>query len=814
MKRVTFITILFFICTQIYGQNSVTGIVSDENKVPIPGAHVVLENAYFGTITNPNGSFLLSNISNGKYKLKVSFLGYNTYINEINVNSDLDINIQLSPSDILTDEVIVSAIRADMKTPVAYTKIDNEEIQKRNTGKDIPFILSMVPSVVSSSDAGAGVGYSGFRIRGSDATRINVTVNGIPLNDPESHGVFWVNMPDFSSSLEDIQVQRGVGSSTNGAAAFGASVNLRTLALNKEAYSQISTSYGSFNTWKTNLAAGTGLINNKFAFDARVSKIHSDGFIDRAWSDLESFYLSGSYYDKKNLLKFNIISGQEETYQAWNGVPKVRLENDYEGMMRYQDHYLYSEEETQQMLNSDSRTYNRYTYENEIDHYEQAHYQLHYSRELTQNLQFSTALHYTHGEGYYEQFKANDDFEDYGLENAIIGSDTIESTDLIRRKWLNNNFYGFTYSLEFNPNKKFSATLGGAWNKYDGGHYGRIIWAQFASNGNPARKWYENDGTKSDFNVFYKMNYTLFEKFNLWSDIQYRHIDYEIMGVHDDFKDLTMSTNFDFINPKIGLSVNLTNNKVIYTSFAVANREPSRGAFRDAKTDVEPKPEILHDYEAGFRMNTQSFSFNANVYYMNYTDQLVMTGEINDVGAAILANVPDSYRAGIELIAGISPTKWFRWTANTTLSQNRIENFTEYVDDWDDYVQNVSYLGTTDLSFSPNITAASEIVVMPINNFEISALTKYVGSQYIDNTMNDSRMLDAYTTTDLNLSYKFETKLFKEVAINLSLNNIFNAEYETNAWVYRYYYGVEHNQIDGYFPQAGFHFLAGLNIKI
>ncbi|MCF6332663.1 MAG: TonB-dependent receptor [Draconibacterium sp.] len=592
-----------------------------------------------------------------------------------------------------------------------------------------------------------------------------------------------------------------------------ATINLQTNTLNKDAYGEYKTAAGTFNTFKNTVAAGTGLLNGKFAVDARLSKITSDGYIDRANSNLKSFFVSAAYYSENTILKANIFSGFEETYQAWNGVPSVRLNNDLEGMQRYEDHWLYSPKQTQEMINSDSRTYNLYTYENQVDHYQQDNYQLHFSHKLNRSWNINASVHYTYGRGYYENYKEEEDLADYKLPNIVVGSETIESTDLVNRKWLDNDFYGVTYSIIYNENKS-DFILGGGISKYDGNHFGNVIWGQYLGNVKPNREWYRNNGVKKDYNIYAKYNYLVAEKINLFVDLQYRQIEYSIKGIDDDLRDLGQSHDFNFFNPKLGVFYQPTNNQKLYLSFAVANREPNRSTYVDkAPNGKTPQHETLHDWELGYNFSSSNFSFSANYYFMNYKNQLVLTGEINDVGAPIMVNVDKSFRTGIELQAGAKISNNFQWNGNTTFSLNKIYNFTEYVDNWDTWGQEVYELGTTDLAFSPNVVANSQFVFTPAKKFNLAFVSSFVGKQFIDNTSNEDRTLKAYFVNSINADYKFTTNIFEEIRLHLSVNNLFNEKYESNAWVYSYILGGERFKMDGYFPQAGIHFMFGLDFK-
>ncbi|MGF7139555.1 TonB-dependent receptor [Roseimarinus sediminis] len=811
--RFIFLVLAILTAGTVAAQLQLKGKVSTADNQPLPGATVRIEGSTLGTVTDPQGLFSLAPLTPGRVQLEVSFIGYETIKQELLLRNDTTLAFTLHEEAVLTEEVFVYATRAGSSTPVTSTRVEKAALEQRNLGQDIPYLLNTTPSFVSTSDAGTGIGYTGFRIRGTDANRINVSINGVPVNDAESHGVFWVNMPDFGSSIESVQVQRGVGTSTNGAAAFGGTINMQTNTLRKEAYAEYNGAAGSFSTFKNTVSIGSGLINEHFSFDARLSKITTDGFIDRAWSDLKSFFVSGGYYAGNTIIKVNIFSGIEKTYQAWNGVPKVRLNNDMEGMQRYEDHWLYSPRQTSEMINSDARTYNLYTYENETDNYQQDHYQLLFSHQFGDYINFNTALHYTYGRGYYEQFREDDDFEDYGLDNVVTGSDTITSTDLVRQKWLDNDFYGATFSLSY-LKEKVDFTLGGGWNRYQGRHFGNITWAQFLGTTEKDFEWYNNTGIKSDFNVYGKLNYRLSAAFNLYADLQYRNIMYSIDGMDDDFRDLTQDHDYDFINPKLGLYYAPSASSSAYLSWAVGHREPSRTTLVDTDSDMsEPRPETLNDFEAGYKYTDNRLSAGVNIYYMLYDDQLILTGEINDVGSPILVNVDNSYRAGLELVAGARLLPNLKWEANATLSRNEISNFTEYVDNWDEGGQSAFEHGNTTIAFSPSLIANSMLSYEAVKHLELNLISQYVGKQYIDNSASSARMLNAYLVNNLGITYSLFPQKIKEIQFTLLINNLLNAEYETNAWVYSYILGGERYEMDGYFPQAGINFLAGINIR-
>lgn len=813
MKRIYLTLLLQCIVFWGFAQFTLSGTVKTETGERLVGANLTLSGGFNGTTTDVNGVYQFKNLKGGVYRLAVSFIGYEKQTNEVKLTGNQTLDVVMKQDHILAEEVLVSATRAKEKTPVAFATVEKQEIKDNNLGQDIPYLLGLTPSFVATSDAGTGVGYTNFRIRGTDLNRINVTVNGIPMNDAESHGTWWVDIPDLASSTDNIQVQRGVGTSTNGAAAFGATINLQTTTINKDAYAEYSTSAGSFGTLKNSVGVGSGLLKGKFTFDARLSKVSSDGFIDRASSDLKSYFVSGGYFTDKTILKLNVFSGLEDTYQAWNGVPSVRLNNDMTGMQRYADHWLYSQKQVDEMVSSNSRTYNLYTYKNEIDHYQQDHYQLLFSQKVTSAFSLNTSLFYTSGKGYYEQYKEDQKLADYLITPPVIGGETVKKSDLIRRKWLDNDFYGVTFSGTFKQETS-EFTFGGGYNEYDGNHFGRVIWARNAGNSEMDHKWYRGTGLKKDFNLFAKYNYELAENLNLFADFQYRKIDYLIDGLDDDLRNLTQNHHFEFFNPKVGLFYKLSDRQNIYANFARANREPNRDNYVDADPNgKQPTYETLNDFELGYKYNAPRVAFGANAYFMSYQNQLILTGEINDVGAPIMVNVDNSYRAGIELMAGMKLTNNFKWDVNLTLSKNKIKDFTEYVDDWDNGGQIANKLGTTDLAFAPEVIANSQLSWMATKGLNVSLQSFSVSKQYIDNSSSNERKLDGYFLNNLKFTYRVSQKFAREFNLHLIVNNLFDVEYENNAWVYSYVYEGKRFAMDGYFPQAGINFMAGLDIK-
>lgn len=812
MKKIIFLATTLFTTLNSIAQYSVYGTIQDSLSNPVVGATIKIVDTYKGVSSDNNGNYKINNLKPQSYQLEISYIGYETQQIEIeNLTQDKELNITLKEAQLTLDEFMVSATRVKDNSPIAHTNINIQDIEKNNLGQDIPFLLQNAVSIVSTSDAGAGVGYTGFRLRGSDATRINVTVNGIPINDAESQGTYWVNMPDFASSTEDIQIQRGVGSSTGGAGAFGGTVNLETTTLKEKAYGEIATSYGSFNTQKYTAKIGTGLINNHWAFDARASYIKSDGYIDRATSDLKSYYLSGGYYGKNTSLKLIYFAGKETTYQSWWGTPESRITGNKDDMETHASNNGLDSVQTYNLLNS-GRTYNYYQYLNETDNYAQDHAQLLFTHQFSTKLTANVALHYTYGRGYYEQYRKDDDFASYGLDDLIIGTDTITTTDLIRRRWLDNDFYGTTYNFKYN-NSKLSVIFGGGYNQYLGRHFGELIWMRFANNTGKGYRYYDNEATKNDFNSYLKADYLIGNKLTVFADIQVRTIDYSTKGKDNDLGMLAIDTNFIFVNPKGGVNYQLNSNIRAYASVSVGNHEPVRTDFIDNPADKQPKAESMIDYEAGVEAKYKKVVLQGNFYYMDYTNQLILTGELNDVGSSIRANVDKSYRAGFEFISSFLVSKKVSINLNATLSQNKIAKFTEVLYDYTngyDVVEN--HFENTDIAYSPNVIAAAGIEYKPLKALSLMLQTKYVGEQFLDNTSNAKRKINAYQTVDGRLSYSIYPKKMREISFNLLMNNLFNNLYSSNGYTYSYLYeGLITENF--YYPQAGTNFLVGLTFK-
>ena len=709
---------------------------------------------------------------------------------------NMGLQAQQQPTDSLEgkkvelDEVFVSAVRVTKASPVTFSNLTKEEIAPRNLGQDIPILMNFLPSVVTTSDAGAGVGYTGIRVRGSDATRVNVTINGIPYNDAESQGTFWVNMPDFASSTQSLQLQRGVGTSTNGAGAFGASLNLLTDGFSEDAFAQIGSSIGSFNTMRNNIKFSTGMLNDHVEISGRLSQITSDGYIDRARADMDSYFLQGAYKDGNTVIKALLFGGHEITYQAWYGIDAETLEND----RTFNPSGIYTDDNGVTQF-----------YDNEVDNYKQNHAQLLWNERLSDDWNMNIALHYTRGRGFFEQFREDDDFVTYGFEPLTVNGVEVNTTDLIRRRWLDNDFYGTVFSANYKKDK-LDLIMGGGWNRYEGDHFGEVIWARFASDSEIRDRYYDDTSVKTDFNFYTKANYQLDKQWSLYADLQYRAVGYQANGEETGLVDDT----FNFFNPKAGLTFDLNRNNNFYFSYAVANREPNRNDYEGGN----PKPERLEDYELGWRYVSSSVQVNTNMYYMQYQDQLVLTGALNDVGAPLRENVGDSYRLGLEIDANISLGDKFALRPNAALSINENRNFVFERDG------ELEELGNTNIAFSPNIVLGNIFVYSPTTNFQMSLLSKYVGKQYMGNIDSETSVLDAYSQTDFNIQYELKCNGFlKSIVFSALVNNIFNAKFESNGYFFTFDddFSVPDTittvEGAGFYPQAGTNFLLGANLN-
>ncbi len=796
MKKIFFSILMSIASLQFaWAQYSVSGQVTDAQNNPLIGATILLDSGNTGTVTDVNGHFIIHNIKPNDYELKVSYLGFNKKSSQITVQRDVKLQIVLIEKSVLTGEVVVTSIKAGDKTPVAKTNITKEELKTLNAADDMPLLLSMTPSVVYATESGIGVGNTSLRIRGTDATRINITVNGIPLNDSESQGVYWVNMPDFSSSVDEVQVQRGVGTSTNGGAAFGASINFNTTGYHAEPFTEISSTAGSFNTFKNSINTSTGLLKDKFSFDVRYSDLQSDGYVDYTFSDHQSLYLSGTMHLQNSFLKANIIHGKQRTGISWEGIHKDSLKTN----RTYNPAGQYTDE------NGNSRYY-----KNQTDNYIQTHYQLFYSQKIGNKWLMNTALHYTDGGGFYEEYKENKEFQQYGWEEVILPRlDTLKLTDMIRQKWLESDFYGFTASLNYNY-ENLQMNFGGGWNKHDGDHYGMVVWARYAGVSEQEDEWYRNKGVKKDYNVYAKVNYQFSPQLNVFGDLQYRGIEYTMEGPDDDLVSLDQHHQYDFFNPKAGVFYTLNPKHQMYASYAVANREAARADFKEAKGDTEanPKPERLNDVEVGYHFQSSKIAANINFYYMFYKDQLIPTGEKSSVGYTIMTNVEKSYRTGIELDLGVQLLPKLRWDGNATFSKNIIKDFVQTYDPDEDPSNNNNvhiYHGDNQIAYSPNIIANSTFSFDALRKTNLKLITKHVGEQYFDNTENAQRKLSDYTVFNAIVTQEFNPTWMKKIELQLSVNNLFNTKYVSNAYGYIWFENNVEKFEAAYYPQAGTH---------
>lgn len=705
------------------------------------------------------------------------------------------------------ERVDILANRATRKSGTAFTNIGKEELQKENLGKDIPYLLSLTPSAITTSDAGTGIGYTTLRVRGTDATRINVTINGIPLNDSESHCLYWVNVPDLASSLKDVQVQRGAGTSTNGAGAFGASVNMMTDNASFTPSASFQGTYGSFNTHKETFRAATGLIGDHWAFDARLSNIGSDGYIDRATARMQSFFTQGAFYSGATSVKLLVFGGKEKTYHAWNYASKEEMKQ-------------YGRTFNSCGMYTDSEGNIRF-YENQNDIYSQLHSQLLLNHSFNAYWKLNAALHYTHGEGYYEEYKPGSNLTEYGLTSLRDEQGNPVPDDLIRRKQMDNDFLGAVAGAAYRRGP-WDIAFGGAFNSYQGKHFGRVIWVQqYLGSLDPLHPYYDSKAHKEDGNFYVKGSYDITSQLSVYADIQYRHIHYRIKGENDKYnpqtgamQTLNVDERFNFCNPKAGINWEINTANRLYASFAVAQKEPTRNNYTEMRQDRLPRPERLLDYELGYQYQSRKAAIGVNLYFMNYKDQLILTGEVNEIGEALTDNIPRSYRAGVELTGSLQPTDWFRWDLNATWSRNRIIDFTETLYDGD-MKPWVIHHGDTPIAFSPDWIANNRFT-FSYRQWEASLTTQYVGSQYMSNAGQKDQMLDAYCVSNLSLSYTFRPRRIKALTLGVTVYNLFNEEYENNGYAGSYYETVNGQNIRqnyaGYAAQAGIHALGHLSL--
>ena len=779
MKKITFFLFLFASLLVNAQSYILSGKVVDENQEPLFGATIVVKETRAGTSADIDGKFQFR-LKEGIYTLQVSYVGFKTVSKTVELTEQKEVIIVLPADDNLLDEVLVKAVRATSNIPVTFSNLSKQEIAKRNLGQDIPILLNYLPSVVSSSDAGAGIGYTYLNVRGSNSERINVTINGIPYNDAESHGTFWVNLGDFASSTENLQLQRGVGTSTNGSGAFGASLNILTDAFSEDAFGEISNSFGSFGTRKHTVKFSTGKLNDHFEISGRLSNIYSDGYVDRAYADLKSYFLQGAYVDDNTLIKAIAFGGTEVTYQAWFGLTPEQLE--------------------------ENRRQNPYTYDNEVDDYQQNHYQFHWNEKLNENWSTNLGLNYTKGQGFFEQFREGEDAADF--DNLIA-----DGSDVIVRRWLDNDFYVANFTVDYKK-EDLNIISGISYSNYSGDHFGEVIWGSHLAPGTSIRdRYYFSDAKKTDFSIFSKATFDLSDKVSAYIDIQGRFVNYETAGLTSDRDPLDVDASFSFFNPKAGFIYKIADENSLYLSYARANREPNRNDFENGVNTNE----TLDDIEFGWRLKTDKIRLNTNVYFMNYQNQLVLTGALDDVGAPIRATSGKSYRLGLEIDADIQISDMVSIRPNAAFSSNKNRDFFAPIDG------NLENLGNTPLSFSPNVIIGNAFVFQPSQNFQVSFLSKFVGEQFMSNLgsrVSNLDVLDSFFTSDLNFVYTIDTeKIFDQIIITGLINNNFDAEFVDRG----YYFFFDDTWTNpgttttvdgaGYYPQATANFLVGVTLR-
>ena len=807
VRKISFLTIVMLsLGLLLSGQRhgaTVTGRVTDEAGVPMGGATVMISGTGNGVAAGNDGRYTLRGMRDGIFTLRISFTGYETVDTTVNLTGTAVLDVTLREAMYVAGEVIVRGSRAGTRTPMAHTTVGAEELRDRDLTRDMPFLLSLTPSVVETSDAGTGIGYTSLRIRGSDASRINITLDGIPLNDSESQQVFWVDLPDLASSTGSIQVQRGVGTSTNGAGAFGASVNISTMTPPVEAGASAEMSYGSFSTARLSAKAWTGMLGDRFSMMVRASDIRSNGYIDHSKASIRSAMVSGLWSAPSDMIRFNVITGNQKTGISWWGVPVEILPED----RRYNPAGEYV----------DAKGITRY-YEDENDVYTQNHYHLFHTHIFPGRVSLNTGLHLTTGQGYYEEQKSDRDPAEYGIAGMMPYDPPVTETDVVQQKWLDNLFYGAVFSL-IRQGDRTEWTFGGALNRYDGDHFGRLKWMEYPGSIPPDHEWYRNSGRKDEVNVYGKVNAGITGSLNAFLDLQLRHISYLFEGPDDDMKDLSGDHSFLFFNPKAGFFWNNSNGSEAFVSVAVAHREPTRSDFKDAAGDPSATPgrERLTDFEGGYAYRTSSAALGINLYYMAYRDQLVPTGKISNTGYPVMTNVPESFRAGAELSGSYRPSPLAAAKMNLTISRSRITGFRNYyfsynTDDWsEEYIY--SDLGTVDIAYSPRVTGSAELEVNPAERLAFILTGKYVGRQYFDNTMSDDRAIDPYFVSNLSSSYGLRMKKGGELTFRVAVNNLFNAVYESNAYGGMWTEDGVEKTWAYYFPQAGINYTAGISLS-
>lgn len=785
---------------------AVLRIINQTNYAPINASIMEVGKSQFSNALQNEFSF--TSKCNQTYSFNIAAEGFKNQLVQVFLSRDTLILVALEPDNIILPDLEVLANRLPGNMIPSVTNISGRDLQKINSGKDIPFLLESVPSTFSTSDAGNQVGYTGLRIRGSDQTRINVTINGIPVNDAESQNVFWVDLPDLSSSVDEIQIQRGVGTSSFGAGSFGANINILTKAPSQEPYLTTAFSGGTFNTFKRSVLFGTGLLSRHFTFEGRWSAINSDGYIDRATSDLDSYYGNLNYLGGKNTLRLIAFSGIEKTYQSWYGVPESVLTGDPDQMNAYADRNGLTDAERQNLLNS-GRTYNYYEYEDQTDNYRQNYFQLIYSRQLSKKWLLTSVSHLTQGKGFYEEWKPNHALINYGLQPVISGKDTINFANIVRRRWLDNSFYGTNLQLKYEADKLYLTTGLTAY-KYDGDHFGEITWIDRYPDLVPGYRYYQGKGMQTEQSAFGKVKYQMTDEIGVFADLQYRHINYKITGQNNDLLTFNINKDYQFINPKLGVSYHNQNGIIINTSVGRSNSQPFRDDFINAPAGKDPKPEQLTDYELEFQKISKNWSAIISLYFMKYKDQLVLTGELNEVGASLRTNVPKSTRQGVEFQLNWQPLSFIKWSGNCTLSNNSIETLDYVLYDYENGGSVVEHYHKTPISYAPSVLAFSDLQ-LAFNDLTFGLAAKHVGRQFLDNTGNASKSIQPFTVLNTSLSWKKNLFGGSKMIISAQVFNIANLKYSNNGYTYSYLYGGVITE-NFYYPQAGRHFMLSCKV--
>ena len=713
-------------------------------------------------------------------------------------------------------EIEVTATRASGSTPVAYTDLSHEAIARNSYGFDIPSVLALTPSMIATNETGIGIGATSVRLRGTDATRLNVTINGVSMNNPDSHSMYWYDTPDLISSVGTMQIQRGAGISTNGTGAFGGAVNMSTAPLETEFGGDVSLSNGSNNTNKQAVQVSSGLMGGHWAVDARLTHIGSDGYIDRGATDLKSYMFQGAYYNGNTMLKLVSFGGKAKTYLTYNGVTK-------EDMKRYGRRY----HDSGQYVTSDGPfvladgTHVDY-YDDQTDNYLQINNQLVLSHRFNEKWTLNATGFYTYGYGFYKQYKDARTLSEYlNIPTDVAAG---KEADLVREKIMRNHLGGLNASAAYSV-RKLDLAFGGSYSYYSCPHWGVLDWVDGLEGSQIGGRWYDNDVDKHDANLFARANWSVAKGLRLFADLQYRYVSYQAWGVNDNYvseevgmQPIDVDKQYHFFNPRAGVSYTLAERNNFYLSFAVAQKEPTRSDFTDrymfAEANTYPSSEKLYDWELGYQYTAPRLSLGVNLYYMKYKDQLVPTGMVNDGSDALNTNVPDSYRRGVELSASWRATGWFTVGANATFSQTRIESYVDALKDSPTYGKE---LGDMTIAYSPDVIA-NAFLNFHHRGFEAVFHTQHVGKQYFTNNENDALSLDAYCVTNLNLAYTFRTRSARSVRLGLLINNLFNAEYESNGYGYSYmdtWSGPAPVRIDEayYFPQAPLNVLANVTVK-